>query len=130
MNVGRSENMRRIQSKDTAPELAVRQLVRSLGFTGYRLHRKELPGKPDIAFLGRKKAIFVHGCFWHGHDCKEGTRRPKSNVDYWLPKIAGNASRDAKHVAALQEAGWTVLTVWDCELKSPELVACLSRFLT
>ena len=130
MSVGRSENMRRIRSKDTAPELAVRRLVRSLGFLGYRLHRRDLPGKPDLAFMGRRKAIFVHGCFWHGHDCKEGVRRPKSNAGYWVPKIAGNAKRDADHVAALNADGWDVLTIWDCELSDPSrLTSRLSRFL-
>lgn len=111
MNIGRSENMRRIRSSDTAPEIAVRLLVRTLGFPGYRLHRKDLPGKPDIAYVGRKKAIFVHGCFWHGHDCKEGSRRPKSNTGYWLPKIENNARRDAAHVAELQSKDWSVLVV-------------------
>lgn len=88
----RSENMRRIRSKDTKPELVVRKLVRSLGFTGYRLHRKDILGKPDLAWVGRKLAIYVHGCFWHGHDCKEGIRKPKSRVDYWLPKLSVTAS--------------------------------------
>lgn len=131
MGISRSENMRRIRSKDTSPEIAVRALVRGLGFTGYRLHRKDLPGKPDIAFVGRKLAIFVHGCFWHGHDCKEGARRPKSNADYWLPKIATNVERDAAHVANLQAHGWSVLTVWECELSSPtDLTKSLHRFLS
>lgn len=122
MNIGRSENMRRIRSSDTAPEIAVRLLVRTLGFPGYRLHRKDLPGKPDIAYVGRKKAIFVHGCFWHGHDCKEGSRRPKSNTGYWLPKIENNARRDAAHVAELQSKDWSVLIVWECELRDPSKV--------
>lgn len=131
MAIGRSENMRRIRSKDTAPEIADRQLVRTLGFTGYRLHRKDLPGKPDIAFIGRRKAIFVHGCFWHGHDCKEGARQPKSNAGYWLTKIAGNARRDAAHVADLEAKGWSVLIVWDCELRSlPEVTQRLGSFLS
>lgn len=122
MNIGRSENMRRIRSSDTAPEIAVRLLVRTLGFPGYRLHRKDLPGKPDIAYVGRRKAIFVHGCFWHGHDCKEGSRRPKSNTGYWLPKIENNARRDAAHVAELQSKDWSVLIVWECELRDPSKV--------
>lgn len=123
MGIGRSENMRRIRSKDTRPEVAVRQLVRRLGYVGYRLHRKELPGKPDIAFIGRRLAIFVHGCFWHGHDCKEGARRPKSNSSYWVPKIASNAERDAAHVADLQSEGWSVLIVWECELSDLDRLA-------
>ena len=131
MGIGRSENMRRIRSKDTLPEIAVRQFVRSLGYRGYRLHRKDLPGKPDIAFLGRKKVIFVHGCFWHGHDCKEGVRRPKSNGIYWLPKIESNIKRDAAHAADLKAQGWSVLTVWECELRDADsLIVRIERFLT
>src|SRR4051812_28188585 len=105
----RSNNMRAIRSKDTKPELRIRAQLRKVGLTGYRLHRKDLPGCPDIAFIGRKKAIFVHGCFWHGHECAGGLRRPASRQDYWLPKIAGNQSRDARHVEALRALGWEVL---------------------
>ncbi|MCZ2903654.1 very short patch repair endonuclease [Burkholderia thailandensis] len=130
MPVGRSENMRRIRSKNTGPEKAVRRLLRALGFTGYRLHRKELPGKPDIAFVGRKKAIMIHGCFWHGHDCKEGLRRPKSNADYWIPKISRNQTRDAEHAKHLTQMGWNLLTVWECELRDlPTLANRLLQFL-
>lgn len=118
----RSENMRRIRSRDTSPELKVRSALRALGFTGYRLHRRELSGVPDIAFVGRRKAIFIHGCFWHGHDCKEGLRKPASNIDYWGPKIARNRSRDAIHTAALAKLGWEVLTIWDCELKDSDKI--------
>ena len=116
MAMSRSENMRRIRSKNTSPEMAVRQMLRALGYRGYRLHRKDLPGKPDIAFIGLKKAIQVHGCFWHGHDCKEGVRRPRSNREYWLPKIDRNIERDAEHLVALRQQGWAVLTIWDCEV--------------
>lgn len=123
MAIGRSENMRRIRSKDTGPELAVRKLLRELGFTGYRIHRRDLPGKPDVAFIGRKKAMMIHGCFWHGHDCKEGLRKPKSRLDYWLPKIAGNQYRDEKHHAELTGMGWSVLTIWECELGDPAMLA-------
>lgn len=123
MVIGRSENMRRIRSKDTSPELAVRKLLRGLGFTGYRVHRKDLPGKPDVAFVGRKKAVMIHGCFWHGHDCKEGLRKPKSRLDYWLPKIEGNRHRDEKHLAELTGMGWSVLTVWECEMGDPVMLA-------
>jgi len=113
----RSRNMRRIRSKNTAPELVVRRIVRDLGFTGYRLHRKDLPGKPDLAWIGRKLAIFVHGCFWHVHDCAEGLRKPQSNQAYWLPKLERNRMRDGKHLGALIDAGWNVLVVWECELR-------------
>jgi DNA mismatch endonuclease Vsr len=113
----RSENMSRIRGKNTKPELIVRKLLRELGFTGYRIHRTDLPGKPDVAFIGRKLAVMVHGCFWHGHTCKEGSRRPKSNQDYWLPKITRNQNRDAFVMAELTDRGWGVLTIWECELR-------------
>lgn len=116
-SLNRSEIMRRVQGKNTRPELAVRSLLRSLGFTGYRLHRKDLPGIPDIAFIGRRKAILVHGCFWHGHVCKAGRREPKSNRDYWIPKIARNRERDARNQHEMAQLGWAVLIVWECELK-------------
>lgn len=126
----RSENMRRIRSKDTSPELMVRRELRALGHTGYRLHRKELPGKPDIVFLGQRKAILVHGCFWHRHDCKEGRREPKSNLEYWRPKIARNLQRDSEHLAALASAQWAVLVVWECELRAPDaLCTKLASFM-
>jgi DNA mismatch endonuclease, patch repair protein len=113
----RSENMRRIRGKNTSPELTARKLCRELGFTGYRIHRKELPGKPDLAWIGRELAIFVHGCFWHAHDCSEGRRKPKSNQHYWIPKIERNQLRDAENINNLHAAGWNVLIIWDCELR-------------
>ena len=130
MGMSRSENMRRIRGKDTAPELAVRKLCRELGFTGYRIHRKDLPGKPDLAWIGRKQAIFVHGCFWHGHDCAEGIRKPKSNRDYWIPKIKRNQQRDTENINVLRKAGWKVLVVWECEQKDQRRLAKrIERFL-
>jgi DNA mismatch endonuclease (patch repair protein) len=114
----RSENMRRIRAKDTKPEMVVRSLVHALGFR-YRLHNKLLPGKPDLVFASRHKVIFVHGCFWHGHDslaCPD-RRTPKSNQGYWNPKLARNKERDAEHVNALRKLGWSALTLWECELK-------------
>lgn len=130
MGMSRSENMRRIRSKNTAPELLVRRLLRSLGLAAYRIHRKDIPGKPDIAFIGRKKAIFVQGCFWHGHDCKEGVRRPKTNQDYWLPKIERTVARDLEHKVALEAEGWSVLVIWDCELCDIQAIASrLTSFL-
>jgi DNA mismatch endonuclease, patch repair protein len=111
----RSENMRRILSKDTKPEMIVRRLVYGMGFR-YRVHATDLPGKPDLVFRARKKAIFVHGCFWHIHDsCREG-RIPGSRVEYWLPKLNQTKLRDAKHTALLRESGWQVLVVWECEI--------------
>jgi DNA mismatch endonuclease, patch repair protein len=121
----RSENMRQIRGKDTSPELAVRKLCRELGFTGYRIHRKNLPGKPDLAWIGRKLAIFVHGCFWHGHDCTEGIRKPKSNQDYWIPKIERNRQRDIKNIASLKSVGWNVLVIWECEISERDF--CLHK---
>lgn len=128
----RSENMRRIRSKDTQPELAIRKICRDLGFSGYRVHRKDLPGKPDIAWVGRKLAIFVHGCFWHGHDCAEGLRKPKTNRSYWLPKLRRNQQRDTEHVTKLRDAGWKALTIWECELglSRTQVVQKLKWFLT
>ena len=112
----RSAVMRRVKGKDTSPELKVRRLLRKLG-VGYRLHRADLPGKPDIAMPGRKLALFVHGCFWHGHDCARGARVPKQNRDYWLGKVARNRARDAAARDALEAAGWRVEAIWECELK-------------
>jgi DNA mismatch endonuclease (patch repair protein) len=127
----RSENMRRIRSKDTKPELVVRKLVRSLDFAGYRIHRKDILGKPDLAWIGRKLAIFVHGCFWHGHNCREGVRKPKSRVDYWLSKIECNRQRDHKQQAILESLGWRVLVVWECELQNSGAVAArIKRFMS
>jgi len=112
----RSAVMRRVKARDTKPEMQVRKLLRALGHTGYRLDRKDLPGRPDIAYIGRRRAIFVHGCFWHGHDCKRGARVPKTNTEYWLAKIARNKARDAAAVNAMAALGWECLTIWECEL--------------
>ena len=108
--------MRRVKGRDTAPEMQVRRLLWRLG-ARYRLQRKDLPGRPDIVLAGRKLAIFVHGCFWHGHDCARGSRVPKANRDYWLGKVARNRARDAETRAKLETMGWQVLVVWECELK-------------
>jgi DNA mismatch endonuclease (patch repair protein) len=112
----RSAVMRRVKGKDTAPEIVVRRLIWRLGGR-YRLHAASLPGKPDIVLPGRRLAIFVHGCFWHGHDCARGARVPKANRDYWLGKVARNRARDAASCAALTAAGWRVETIWECDLK-------------
>lgn len=125
----RSANMRAIRSADTKPEMAVRRLLRSIGFCGYRLHRRDLPGRPDIAFLGRRKAIFVHGCFWHGHDCREGTRKPRTKQEYWTAKISGNQERDARHYEQLTEQGWNIMIIWECEISSAGLANRLVTFL-
>ena len=114
----RSYIMSSVASKDTGPELAVRRVLHRLGYR-YRLHNRGLPGAPDIVFQGRKKVIFVHGCFWHGHGCQFG-QLPKSKINYWEPKISENRKRDAKNLAKLRERGWAVLVVWQCQLKDTE----------
>lgn len=125
----RSANMRRITGKDTSPELAVRRILFRLGYR-YRLHRSDLPGKPDIVFAGRRKLIFVHGCFWHAHSCQMA-HQPKTNTAYWSPKLKRNQERDARHLKTLQAAGWDVLTIWECELKGMDsLERRLVRFMT
>ncbi len=125
----RSAVMARVKSKDTSPEKAVRRILTRLG-ARYRLHRKDLPGNPDIVMPGRKLAVFVHGCFWHGHDCARGSRVPKANRDYWLAKVGRNKARDERAQEALRADGWTVETIWECELKDePGLTARLARRL-
>lgn len=114
----RSERMYRVRGKNTGPELAVRCLIHALGYR-FRLHRRDLPGTPDLVFPGRRKAIFVHGCFWHRHPdpaCKLA-RMPKSRQEFWGPKLEGNRARDLAKEAALRAQGWEVLTVWECELR-------------
>lgn len=114
----RSENMRRIGSKNTKPEIAVRQLAHRLGYR-FRLYRRDLPGKPDLVFPGRRKVILVHGCFWHQHGnptCKDG-RLPKSRPEYWKPKLRRNQERDAAALTALRDEGWEALVVWECEAR-------------
>jgi DNA mismatch endonuclease (patch repair protein) len=112
----RSANMARIRSKDTHPELVLRSLIHGLGYR-FRLHRKDLPGKPDIVFPGRRKIIFAHGCFWHQHPgCPEG-RVPGSRLEYWAPKLTKNQSRDAANQSHLKDEGWDLLVIWECELK-------------
>lgn len=126
----RSRTMRAVRSKETGAELKVRRALREMGQTGYRLHRPDLPGTPDVVFIGRRRAIFIHGCFWHGHDCKRGSRTPKTNRDYWAKKIARNSQRDQDNIASLEALGWGVLVLWECELKEREkLKARLSDFL-
>ena len=116
MTYDRSAVMRAVKSRDTSPERAVRALLRTIA-PGYRLHRVDLPGKPDIVYASRKRAIFVHGCFWHGHDCARGARMPKTNTAYWRAKIARNRARDEKTLAAYVTMGWRTLVVYECELK-------------
>lgn len=127
----RSENMRRIKSKGMKPELAVRSLVHRMGYR-FRLHGKDLPGKPDLVFRSRKKVIFVHGCFWHLHDdpdCHDG-KLPSSRTHYWRPKLERNRVRDAANLKVLESMGWRALIVWECAiLKQEQLAAKIARFL-
>ena len=116
MGIDRSENMRRIRGKDTVPEMIVRRLVHAMGFR-YRIHRRDIPGIPDLSFLGRRKLIFVHGCFWHQHPgCVDG-HLPKTNASYWVPKLERNQTRDKETLKRLTALGWEVLIVWECETK-------------
>lgn len=127
-DAARSAIMRAVRSRDTGPERAVRQLLYALGYR-YRLHRANLPGSPDLVFVRRRKVIFVHGCFWHGHSCKRGARLPKSNADYWRAKIARNRARDTQCIDQLCHAGWNSLIVWECELHAAERNALISRLI-
>ena len=109
--------MKQVHGKDTLPERIIRSFVHRSGFR-YRLHENDLPGKPDLVFRRMKKVIFVHGCFWHGHQCKRGCRKPKTNVSYWENKINRNVQRDSKNQFDLNILGWKFFIVWECELKS------------
>lgn len=124
----RSQMMAAVRSKNTEPEMTVRRLVHSMGYR-YRLHHRELPGKPDLVFPGRRRVIFVHGCFWHQHSCK-GSHVPRSNAAYWGPKLERNRARDAEHLKALRSGGWKCLVLWECQLKKIERVRRrISQFL-
>jgi DNA mismatch endonuclease (patch repair protein) len=125
----RSRIMRAVKGADTTPELAVRRLAHSMGYR-FRLHRKDLPGKPDLTFPKLRKVIFVHGCFWHGHHCARGARVPVHNRDYWTRKVARNMERDMSAQSALRSSGWKSLVVWECEIKDQDrLRRALRRFL-
>ncbi|MGN0034468.1 MAG: very short patch repair endonuclease [Coriobacteriales bacterium] len=115
------KTMQANRGRDTGPELVVRHLLRDLGFPGYRLQWKKAPGRPDIAYPGRKIAIFVNGCFWHHHEgCKYATM-PKTNVEFWKAKFERNIERDRRTVEELEQAGWKVVVIWECELKKDRI---------
>ena len=118
----RSRIMRAVKGCDTAPEMTVRRMAHGMGYR-FRLHRKELPGKPDLVFPKLHKVVFIHGCFWHGHGCARGSRAPKTNTEYWRSKITRNSLRDAANIVALRARGWRTAVVWECELKEPVRVA-------
>ncbi|AUZ18356.1 very short patch repair endonuclease [Achromobacter xylosoxidans] len=125
----RSVRMALVRAKDTKPELLVRRLVHGMGYR-YRLHRRDLPGTPDLVLPGRNKVIFIHGCFWHRHAGCALARLPKSRRDFWLPKLTANAERDARNVRALRRLGWSVLTIWECQLHdTAKLANRIRRFL-
>ena len=124
-----TERMRRIRKIDTKPEMIVRRMLHAMGYR-YRLHDKRLPGHPDIVLPRHRKVVFVHGCFWHRHDCPDGRKLPRSKPEYWGPKLERNRARDALHVAELRVLGWDVLVVWECELREASCLRVLiSRFL-
>lgn len=128
----RSERMSRIRGKHSRPEMAVRKLIHAMGFR-YRLHDRSLPGSPDLVFRSRRKAVFVHGCFWHRHpdpDCKLA-RMPKSRLEFWKPKLEGNRERDLRRQSELEDLGWRFWVVWECQLRDEEqLKNELRAFLT
>ena len=125
----RSACMRAVRSRDTTPEMVVRQVVHALGYR-YSLHRKNLPGKPDLVFTSRNKIVFVHGCFWHVHKCRHGKISPASNTEYWQSKRQRNAARDKEHLRSLRAANWKVLVVWECWTRDiPTLSQRLVDFL-
>lgn len=127
----RSFNMSRIRNRNTRPEMIVRSIVHRMGYR-YSLHRKDLPGKPDLVFTSRRKIIFVHGCFFHIHDCPYGRVTPKTNAEFWQTKRLSNVERDKRNQAALEGQGWKVLTVWECMTKRAQienLPTLLAEFL-
>ena len=117
----RSERMSRVRSVDSAAELVVRRIAYRLGYR-YQKHRNDLVGRPDMTFFGRRKVVFVHGCFWHRHDCPAGRRWPKSPLDFWKLKLERNRERDAETLQRLKEAGWDALVIWGCETGDPRTI--------
>ena len=115
----RSRIMAAIRSTNTRPEMVVRRLTHGMGYR-YRLHGARLPGRPDLVFASRRKAIFVHGCFWHQHSCPRGERTPKTNRAYWRHKLRRNAERDAQNLDSLRQLGWRALVIWECEIKDSD----------
>jgi len=118
----RSALMSRVRSKDTLPERRVRKFLWERGFR-YRLHRHDLPGKPDIVLSRLGRIILVHGCFWHGHNCSAGMNRPQSNLAYWVPKMLRNKHRDKESLRDLRKLGWKVLIVWECQVKNDQMLS-------
>lgn len=128
---GRSERMSRVRGRDTKPEMLVRRLAHAMGYR-YRLHRRDLPGSPDLVFPSRRKVIFVHGCFWHRHadqNCRLA-RLPKSKLDFWAPKLENNRKRDESNLSRLNDLGWETLVIWECQIRDRAAVqARIGEFL-
>lgn len=127
---GRRRNMQANRSKDTGPEMAVRQMLHAMGYR-YRLHRRDLPGKPDIVFAARRKVVEIRGCYWHGHGCHPLGQLPRTRTEYWVPKIAATKARDARNMVSLRADGWEVLEVWECRVRAApdEVRSGLESFL-
>jgi DNA mismatch endonuclease (patch repair protein) len=117
----RRRNMSAIRGANTQPEIIVRSLAHRLGFR-YRLHRRDLPGKPDLVFVAQRKVIFVHGCFWHMHKCRYGAATPATNADFWQNKRLSNVARDRRNLRELRKAGWKILVIWECEVKDKSVL--------
>jgi DNA mismatch endonuclease (patch repair protein) len=124
----RSRTMRAVRSRDTGPEMIVRRFLHAAGLR-FRLHDRNLPGVPDLVFPSRHIALFVHGCFWHQHPNCQAAARPKSASDYWNRKLDGNVARDARHLIALEAAGWMALVIWECETRDIQCLAALKDFI-
>ena len=125
--IRRSEIMSRIRGKNTQPEKAVRRFLRASGLH-FHTHRRDLPGKPDFVFPGRRLCLFVHGCFWHGCPrCIDGTRKVRSNKDYWSDKVRGNKARDMRNARQLRRADWHVMTIWECQISEKQLTSLIKR---
>ncbi|MCJ2069321.1 very short patch repair endonuclease [Methylobacterium sp. J-030] len=122
----RSRLMGNVRGKDTTPEMRVRKLAHALGYR-FRLHRRDLRGSPDLVFPSRRKAIFVHGCFWHRHPGCRKASTPKTRIEFWQAKFARNVERDARNERELRAAGWDVLTIWECETRDPEILSSTLR---
>lgn len=120
--------MSAIRGRDSKPEMFVRKMIHAMGFR-YRLHRKDLPGKPDLVFTSRRKVIFVHGCYWHVHDCHYGRVMPTTRAEFWAEKRSSNVRRDQQQLEKLESQGWAVLVVWECEVRDAQLHSRIERFL-
>ncbi len=124
----RSRIMSLVKSKNTRPELLVRKIIHRMGYR-YRLHKSDLAGSPDIVFTSRRKVIFIHGCFWHRHNCANGRRLPRSRVEFWENKLKGNRKRDLRNIRSLKRDGWKILVVWECQIAAPAFETKLHQFL-